>query len=92
MSKYDLSYWDVIGQGWTETDDKIGVRILQGSRQVFLKSRVRPFVRQSHDFGNALLRTLELVVIHDMLTTCPFTSFWEPIEGGKPRKIYGITG
>jgi len=37
ISKYDLSYWDVIGQGWKKPNGKIGVRISQSSRKVMLR-------------------------------------------------------
>ena len=40
ISKYDLSYWDVVGQGWKKPDGKIGVRISQSSRQVRLRGNI----------------------------------------------------
>jgi hypothetical protein len=40
ISKYDLSYWDVVGQGWKKPDGKIGVRVSQSSRQVRLRGSI----------------------------------------------------
>jgi len=40
ISKYDLSYWDVIGQGWKKPQGKIGVRISQSSRKVKLNGSI----------------------------------------------------
>ena len=40
ISKYDLSYWDVVGQGWRKPDGKIGVRVSQSSRQVRLRGSI----------------------------------------------------
>ena len=40
ISKYDLSYWDVVGQGWRKPDGKIGVRISQSSRKVRLQGSI----------------------------------------------------
>ena len=37
VSKFDLSYWDVIGQGWKKPDGQIGVLISQSSRKVVLQ-------------------------------------------------------
>ncbi|KAF9649723.1 beta-glucosidase [Thelephora ganbajun] len=40
ISKYDLSYWDVVGQGWKKPDGEIGVRISQSSRKVRLRGSI----------------------------------------------------
>jgi hypothetical protein len=40
ISKYDLSYWDVVGQGWKKPDGEIGVRISQSSRIVKLQGSI----------------------------------------------------
>jgi len=40
ISKYDLSYWDVTGQGWRKPHGKIGVRISQSSREVRLHGSI----------------------------------------------------
>jgi len=40
ISNYDLSYWDVVGQGWKKPDGKIGVRISQSSRNIKLQGSI----------------------------------------------------
>ena len=40
ISKYDLSYWDVTGQGWRKPSGKIGVRVSQSSRKVKLSGSI----------------------------------------------------
>jgi beta-glucosidase len=40
ISKYDLSYWDVVGQGWRKADETIGVLISQSSRKVMLQGSI----------------------------------------------------
>ena len=40
VSKYDLSYWDVVGQGWKKPSGTIGVRISQSSRIVTLQGSI----------------------------------------------------
>ena len=40
ISKYDLSYWDVVGQGWKKPDGEIGILISQSSRQVKLRGSI----------------------------------------------------
>jgi len=40
ISKHDLSYWDVIGQGWKKPNGKIGVRVSQSSRDVRLRGKI----------------------------------------------------
>jgi len=40
ISKYDLSYWDVVGQGWRKPNGTIGVLISQSSRNVMLEGSI----------------------------------------------------
>ena len=40
ISKFDLSYWDVVGQGWKKPEGEIGVLIAQSSRQVRLQGHI----------------------------------------------------
>jgi beta-glucosidase len=40
ISKYDLSYWDVVGQGWKKPNGKIGVLVSQSSRNVKLRGSI----------------------------------------------------
>jgi len=40
ISKHDLSYWDVVGQGWKKPDGKIGVHISQSSRKIRLRGSI----------------------------------------------------
>ena len=40
ISKFDISYWDVIGQGWKKPKGEIGVLIAQSSRQVRLRGHI----------------------------------------------------
>jgi hypothetical protein len=40
ISKFDLSYWDVIDQGWKKPDGQIGIRISQSSRKVVLQGTI----------------------------------------------------
>lgn len=40
ISKYDISYWDIVGQGWKKPDGNIGVRISQSSRIIVLEGSI----------------------------------------------------
>jgi hypothetical protein len=40
ISKFDLSYWDVVGQGWKKPDGTVGVLISQSSRKVMLQGSI----------------------------------------------------
>jgi len=40
ISKYDLSYWDVVGQGWKKPNGTIGILISQSSRKVMLQGSI----------------------------------------------------
>lgn len=40
ISNFDLSYWDVVGQGWKKPDGEVGVLIAQSSRQIKLQGHI----------------------------------------------------